>query len=163
MDIIIEHMTENDLPQIAQLLNANSASKNGGLLGNFSIEKVEAMVKTSLSVIVARKNDAVIGVVFSFPITGVGLPPLVTYINQKYPKLVKDNWLYGPICIDEYFRGGTILKSLFDKICHQNNGKPIAFINDDNIRSIRAHAKLGMVRIADFNFQDIPYILVSTL
>ena len=119
MDIIIEHMTENDLPQIAQLLNANSASKNGGLLGDFSIEKVEAMVKTSLSVIVARKNDAVIGVVFSFPITGVGLPPLVTYINQKYPKLVKDNWLYGPICIDENFRGGTILKSLFDKICHQ--------------------------------------------
>ncbi|GAA5097992.1 hypothetical protein [Wohlfahrtiimonas larvae] len=163
MNIIFEPMKENDLSQITQLLHKHSASENGGLLGDFTEEKVQIMVKTSFSVIVARNNDAIIGVVFSFPMTGSDLPPLVAQINHQFPNLVKHNWLYGPVCIDENFRGGTILQSLFDKICRENRGKPIAFINNDNIRSIRAHAKLGMVRIADFDFQDTSYILVSTL
>lgn len=163
MDIIIEQMTEKDLPQITQLLQAYSASQNGGLLGDFSLAKIKTMASTSLAVIIARKDDAIVAVAFSFPMTNTELPPLVAHINQQLPNLVKNNWLYGPVCIDENFRGGTILKSLFDELCYQNHGKPIAFINEDNIRSIRAHAKLGMVRIADFNFKDTPYILISTL
>lgn len=163
MNIIIEPMREKDLSQIITLLQANSASHNGGLLGDFTAEKVQTMIETSISVIVARNNDAIIGVVFSFSITGSDLPPLITHIHHQFPSLVKNNWLYGPVCIDENFRGGTILQSLFDKICSINKGKPIAFINNDNVRSIKAHAKLGMIRIADFDFKGTQYILVSTL
>lgn len=82
-------------------------------------------------------------------------------MNQQFPELTRSHWLYGPICIDAEFRGVTILKSLFDGICAQNSGKPCAFINSDNVRSIQAHEKLGMTTIAEFTFKNTPYVIVS--
>lgn len=77
MTTTIDHMIENDLPQVAKLLQANTASQGGGLLGEFPLEKVSEMFNTSLSVIVARKGDIIAGVVFSFPLNTPELPPLV--------------------------------------------------------------------------------------
>ncbi|MBL7815894.1 MAG: hypothetical protein JNL70_12840 [Saprospiraceae bacterium] len=67
---------------------------------------------------------------------------------------------YGPVCIDEAFRGGDILTKLFDAI--QNYYAPIfpfaiTFINKQNERSMRAHAKktpLSIVGEFTFNGND---------
>lgn len=162
MTMTIKLMTEQDLPRVAELLQANAASQNGGLLGEFPLEKVREMFTTSLSVVIAEQNGTIAGVVFSFPWNTNKLPPLVAYINQTFPDIVKNNWLYGPICIDQTFRGGTTLKSLFNGICAQNSGKAIAFINSDNARSLRAHEKLGMAAVAECTFDDTDYIIVSS-
>lgn len=163
MPLIIEAIKEPAYPAVIQLLQANSASQNGGLLGEFPAPKVMQMIQTSLTTIVARENSRIAGVVFSFPLNTPHLPPLIAEINRLFPALKKDHWLYGPVCIDTDYRGKNLLATLFKAICNENSGNPIAFINKDNIRSIRAHEKLGMQTIAEFDFEGTPYVLVSLL
>lgn len=64
---------------------------------------------------------------------------------------------YGPVCIDEAFRGGDILTQLFEAIQQfyaSNYPFVITFINKQNERSARAHNKktpLSIVGEFDFN------------
>ncbi|MEX0398170.1 N-acetyltransferase, partial [Providencia rettgeri] len=79
---------------------------------------------------------------------------------KQHTEIIQNNWFYGPVCIDRNYRGKNILKILFDSVCSYNQGKPIAFINADNLRSLFAHKKIGMSNVTNFEFNGTSYHLM---
>lgn len=153
-------MNLTDTDKVADLLQANAPSNHGELLGEFPLPKVKSMFMGSSGTMIALTSQDIIGVVFSFSTASTALPPIAHFILKQFPDLTKNNWLYGPVCIDLHYRGQGILNTLYDKICALNTGKPIAFINTQNPRSLAAHQKLGMRVAANFTFDEIDYHLV---
>lgn len=160
MNIEYRLMTQADCFDVTQLLQANAQSQQGGLLGEYPFAKVSAMFANSGSTIIAHDENKIAGVVFSFDIQSASLPPIALFIIEQYSAIIKNNWFYGPVCIDANYRGKNILKGLYNHICAYHTGKPIAFINADNTRSLAAHLKIGMNNVAQFEFQNMPYFLV---
>lgn len=154
-------MAKSDCNAVAQLLQKNAQSNHGGLLGEFPLSKVESMHAGSLSTIIACAENKIIGVVFSFNNQASSLPPLAHFIAKNYSSLMENSWFYGPVCIDENFRGKSVLVHLYNNICTLNKGKPVAFININNRRSINAHRKLGMKKTAQFTYEGTEYFLVQ--
>lgn len=153
-------MDLEDSPKVAHLLQANAPSNHGDLLGEFPLPKVKSMLTGSSGTIIAVTAQDIIGVVFSFSPSSTTLPPIALFILEQFSDLMKNNWLYGPVCINKNYRGKNILKSLYDKVCALHTGKPVAFINAQNLRSLAAHQKLGMSIAANFIFDEIEYYLV---
>ncbi len=78
---------------------------------------------------------------------------------------VENSFQYGPVCIDEAFRGKAILKQLFDLIQENYRDKfpfAITFINKVNERSFKAHARhTPLSIIGDFEFNDNQYCALA--
>lgn len=161
MNYIFQKMTAKDISAVALLLQANSESQQGGLHGEYPLNKVEAMYQNSTNAIVALYQENIIAVVFSFPVTSFSIPPIAQAIHQRFPEITQDNWLYGPVCIDKSHRGKSLLKDLYQKICSLHGGQPIAFINCKNIRSLKAHQKLGMEVVKNFEFDGTSWWIVK--
>lgn len=81
------------------------------------------------------------------------------YLGQTVT--VENSYQYGPICIDKEYRGGEVLKKLFDFSRAQMNKRYpilITFINQINPRSYNAHTnKLGLDVIKTFEFNNNQY------
>ncbi|MFB2538900.1 MULTISPECIES: hypothetical protein [unclassified Acinetobacter] len=72
-----------------------------------------------------------------------------------------NSFQYGPVCIHTDYRGGDVLKNLFDRSC-QHMAKRflllLTFINHKNPRSHHAHVnKLGLTVIKNFEFNSNQY------
>lgn len=154
-------MTAKDISAVALLLQKNSESQQGGLYGEYPLNKVEAMYQSSTSAVVAFYQEKIVAVVFSFPVTSFSIPPVAQAINQRFPEITQNNWFYGPVCIDELHRGKSLLKDLYQQICSLHGGNPIAFINSENIRSLKAHQKLGMKLVKSFEFKDTSWWIIK--
>lgn len=154
-------MTAKDISAVALLLQANSESQQGGLHGEYPLNRVEAMYQNSTNAIVALYQENIVAVVFSFPVTSFSIPPIAQAIHQRFPEITQNNWLYGPVCIDKSHRGKSLLKNLYQKICSLHGGHPIAFINCKNIRSLKAHQKLGMEIVKNFEFDGTSWWIVK--
>ena len=82
---------------------------------------------------------------------------LTDFSLQNTAITTKNSFQYGPVCIDEAFRGQGILGQLFETIqgvYAPNYAFAITFINKQNVRSMRAHARqtpLSIVGEFDFN------------
>lgn len=161
MNYIFQKMTAKDISAVALLLQANSESQQGGLHGEYPLNKVEAMYQNSTNAIVALYQENIIAVVFSFPVTSFSIPPIAQAIHQRFPEITQNNWLYGPVCIDKSHRGKSLLKDLYQKICSLHGRHPIAFINCKNIRSLKAHQKLGMEVVKNFEFDGTSWWIVK--
>ncbi|MFN6884842.1 N-acetyltransferase, partial [Proteus mirabilis] len=97
----------------------------------------------------------------SFPVSSFSLPPIAQEINRRFPSLTYHNWFYGPVCIDKSYRGKSLLTEIYQYICALQGGRPIAFINSENIRSLKAHQKLGMNIVENFQFQGKAWWVIS--
>lgn len=153
-------MTKEDCVQVAILLQANAQSRQGGLLGEYPPEKVESMFTHSLHTIVAESGNTLVGVLFSFSPGTAFVSPVTQQISKQFPALLENNWFYGPVCINADYRGQGVLQSLYKTMSEFNNGKPVAFINQDNVRSVQAHLKSGMREAARFSCDGIAYLLM---
>jgi hypothetical protein len=73
-----------------------------------------------------------------------------------------DAYVYGPVCIDEAARGQGVLEKLFAYVAERLPGRePILFIKANNIRSLQAHARLGLRQVANFELGDETFIVLS--
>ncbi|MFB0771829.1 N-acetyltransferase [Proteus cibi] len=161
MNYIFQKMTAKDISAVARLLQKNSESQQGGLYGEYPLNKVEAMYQSSTNAIVALDQENIVAVVFSFPVTSFSLSPIAQAINQLFPDITLSNWFYGPVCIDQSHRGKSILKDLYQQICSLHGGHPIAFVNSENIRSLKAHQKLGMEVVKHFEFKGTSWWVIK--
>lgn len=158
--IFYRQMVNTDCGQVAALLQENAQSRQGGLLGEYPLQKVENMFAHALTVIIAQDDDVIAGVVFSFPVQSAQISPVTAVISQQFGELLENNWFYGPVCIAADYRGQGILPVLYQRLCAENSGKPVAFINQDNERSVRAHLKSGMKEAGHFICDNTPYLLM---
>ena len=150
----------NDIPAIAKLLQKYEQNKNGGLFSNFSLKKTIAMVNEALTVVIACHDSKVIGVVFAAP-PQEDLPPIIQAMLAVHP-ITADNYLYGPVCIDEEFRNQGVIELMYQKLQQLlPEFHPLLFIGEDNIESIHAHQKLGLTEKAKFIFNGQQFLIFS--
>lgn len=75
--------------------------------------------------------------------------------------VVEDTFQYGPVCIDDRFRGTGLFQKLFEEMRVSFSSRyplGITFINRLNSRSFEAHTrKLGLTVIDEFEFDGRPY------
>ncbi|UYZ85383.1 GNAT family N-acetyltransferase [Entomomonas sp. E2T0] len=158
--LTIKTAEATDIPNIAKLLQKYEQDNNGGLFGNFPLKKVTAMVEEALTVIIACHDSKVIGVVFA-SLPQKDLPPILQAMLAVHP-ITANNYLYGPICIDEEFRGQGITQLMYQKLQQLlPNFRPLLFIAEDNLDSIRAHHKLGLTEKAKFTFNGQHFLIFS--
>ncbi|MEQ5206763.1 MULTISPECIES: N-acetyltransferase [Proteus] len=161
MHYIFRKMTYKDINSVATLLQENSESQQGGLYGEYPQNKVEAMYQYSINTIIAINQENIVAVVFSFPVTSFSIPPIAQEINRRFPEITQNNWFYGPVCIDKSHRGKSLLKDLYQQICSLHGGHPIAFVNSENIRSLKAHQKLGMEIVKNIEFKGTSWWVIK--
>lgn len=84
--------------------------------------------------------------------------PTTQYMGQT---LSMDNsYQYGPIAVDSAYRGSDVFPNLFEFSRRQMKDRypiMITFINQINPRSYRAHQKLGLDLIKEFEFNNNNY------
>jgi exonuclease III len=91
--------------------------------------------------------------------------PTLKYKNAVLT--VENSFQYGPVCIDEAFRGQGILTRLFKaiEVVYQPRFEyAITFINKVNELSIQAHTrKTPLIIIGDFEFNDNKYYALASV
>ncbi|RWR03689.1 hypothetical protein ED28_01495 [[Pantoea] beijingensis] len=155
-----------DAENIADLLIANSADNGGELYGNYSVEVVAEWIERATPTLVALDEGRVIGVLFTAEKARVKAKPVVEML-KVWPGDA-DAYLYGPVCIDVDARGQTdqqqkrVFTELYRELKQQfPTREGLLFINTENTRSIAAHQRLGMTRVADFTCEGTQFVVMT--
>jgi len=126
-------------------------------------------INSDLGIFVAVQDKTVIGYLMAESVDFAVGSPLIAHMLNRLKEFTFDSvtlascklFVYGPVCIDEQYRGQKILDGLFKimlKTLQGHHDAGIAFVSAQNLRSFNAHKiKLGM-RIADeFEFNGRKY------
>ncbi|WP_248805251.1 GNAT family N-acetyltransferase [Pseudomonas sp. MWU13-2100] len=153
--------TAADIEGIAQLLQANAPSQGGSLTGEFPLDKVRQMALGGSPVVVASRDDRVVGVLFSAAKDMHPAPPSIKAMLKAWPG-TPDAYVYGPACIASTERGQGLLPRLYAQLQQHCPGREaILFIRRDNSASLRAHERLGMREVAGFTLEGDEYAVLS--
>jgi hypothetical protein len=176
--LVFRRAETEDFESLVSLQNLNLASnlsdeqrRDGFLSVRFSAEQFADM-NDDLCVVVAVEEKIVkaflsastvqFNAPFALPKTMIDRLPQVIYDSKPL-----SDWfvcIAGPICIDADLRGQGLLKMLYD--CFYNIA-PVQyelatlFVAVDNRRSIRAHEKLGMRIIDEFDFDSRRHVIMA--
>lgn len=70
----------------------------------------------------------------------------------------------GPVCIDQSLRGQGVLEKLYEALYKELFGQydaAVVFVSKENPRSIKAHEKLGMQVVDEFEFGGKNYVIMA--
>lgn len=84
--------------------------------------------------------------------------PSTTYLGEVLS--TSNSYQYGPICVDKKYRGNDVFPNLYEfsrKQMAKRYPIMITFINQINPRSYKAHMKLDLDVIKEFEFNDNHY------
>lgn len=141
--------TLDDAERISALLMANASNRGGTLVGDWSIGVVKDCVTAGQLIIIATEAENLLGVLFTSEKARALAPPVVAMLAAWPGRL--DAYVYGPVCVDLAARGRGVIEALHAELVARQPGREaILFIKADNERSLRAHARLGMVPVASF-------------
>lgn len=160
--ITIRRAATRDVEAIAALLGASAHEHGGELTGPFRESRVAKWVAGSLPVLVAEQAGELQGVlVTSEP--HARSSRAVAAMLAAYP--ARDGaYVYGPVCLAAGARGHGIAAALYTEVQRLLPGREaILFIREDNARSLRAHEKLGMGRVAGFQYDGAGFAVFSDI
>jgi len=142
--------TRDDIVGILELQEQNLGEAGGTLSVRFSSDWFEAAL-ADLPVMVARRGGRVVGYLVSSSPAAQSHLPLIGAMLRVYPG-APDAYVYGPVCVAKSERGRGLAGALLSALRAQLAGREgITFIRRDNVRSLRAHAKMGMREVAEFS------------
>lgn len=130
-------------------------------------------MSTDLGIDVAFDGACLAGYLCAFRCADQPRPPVIEAMLAAFAQCRFDGqpldpaqcYIYGPVCIEREYRGGTLLRKLFDAQRHRLADRyavGAAFIADANPRSFDAHTrKLGMVRVGSFRQGDADFHIVA--
>ncbi len=150
---------------------SDDKKRDGFLTVNFSAEQFADM-NDDLSVIVGVQENVVRAFLCASSVqfnTSFALPKAMI---DRFPRAIYDSkplsdWcacISGPVCIDAALRGQGILKMLYECL---DTTAPVqfelatVFVSLDNPRSIKAHEKLGMRIVDEFDFNSGQYVIMA--
>jgi hypothetical protein len=70
----------------------------------------------------------------------------------------------GPVCIDQSVRGQGVLEKLYEALYKELFGQydaAVVFVSKENPRSIKAHEKLGLNVVDEFDFGGKNYVIMA--
>lgn len=149
-----------DAPAISELLLRNSAAEGGALYGDWSLPVVSAWLAREVAVVVATDGDALVGVLFTDDPAAATAPPVLETLKVWPAK--PGSYIYGPVCISQTHRGQGVFELLLNRLSITLEGREgVLFINQDNQRSLQAHARVGMQACARFELGGTPYVVLT--
>lgn len=151
----------SDARRISELLTANGGDRGGMLLGKWPVEAIERRIAARQPIVVAvDEHDRLLGALLTSE-KGFEAPPPVRAMLQAWPGRA-DAHVYGPVCIAQEARGQGVLEALYEKLrTTYADREAILFIRADNPRSLRAHLKLGMREVAQYDLSGESFIVLS--
>jgi L-amino acid N-acyltransferase YncA len=152
--------TREDIADIVALQEPNLRENGGTLSVRFSADWFEAVI-CDMPIIVARKSGRMVGYLVSSSKAAQAHVPIVQASLRAYPGAA-DAYIYGPICVAETERGRNLPAALMAALREKLPGREgITFIRRDNVRSMLAHAKIGMREVAEFLHGDAAIVVIA--
>lgn len=150
-----------DAVRVSSLLMTNSSERGGALYGDWSIGVVTKWITGEALIAFAIDGSKLLGVLFTSEKAQASAEPVVKML-RAWPGTA-DAYVYGPVCIEEAARGQGVLESLFEYVAARLPGREaILFIKANNIRSLQAHARLGMRQVANFELGGEIFVVLSS-
>ncbi|UII31764.1 GNAT family acetyltransferase [Fulvivirga ulvae] len=146
--------------------------KDGFVTTPFTASQVESIIAQD-GLFIALDRESVVAYIFAGSWDYYAQWPVFPYMTSFFPKVkfpghhltTENSFQYGPICIDRDYRGGDLLKSLFEVMrLGMLKRYPLGatFINKANTRSLKAHVdKLGWHVIGDFEYNSQEYFILA--
>ena len=150
---------------------ADDQKKDGFLSVGFSQEQFKAM-NDNLLVVVGTTTLGVKAflcastVEFNLPLA---LPKAMIdeFPNTIYENKPLSEWnicIAGPVCVDASLRGQGVLDKLYSSfydLAPPQYELAVVFVSVDNPRSIRAHEKVGMSVVGNFEFKGHQHVIMA--
>jgi len=171
--------TSEDIPAILDLQAANlishldeAARQDGFLSVEFTRKQIEEMAD-HVGIIVARDGIRVAGYLCASSRKFNQAFPLLAAMMERFDRIdylgrsltSSRVFIYGPVCIDRFYRGRGLLTGLYETLKKEVTGQydvGVAFVADDNPHSLHAHVKgLGMDRVGEFVFSEKRYHILA--
>jgi len=168
--------THKDIPGILSLQDkylfrnlSKDERKAGFVTTPFTTAQIEEILKQD-GLFIALNNDIIIAYVFAGSWKYFEQWEIFNFMVSRFPQLsfrgkeitTDNSFQYGPICIDQEYRGQGIINQIFETMRLVFKEKyPISFtfINKVNTISEKAHTKkLGWEIIDEFQFNNNTYI-----
>jgi len=173
--------TINDIEDILKLhrkYHINTISKedikDGFVTTNFTYNELKDLIEQEQGIFIAKDKNRVIAYVMSasweFWKRWEMFEFMAKNLKGKEYKGVKINtknsYQYGPICIDKEYRGGAVLKDIFN-FAKEHMAKRfdilVTFVNKNNRRSFIAHhKKLNLDILSEFEYNKNRYYELVT-
>jgi hypothetical protein len=153
--------TMKDAELISALLMANSPDRGGALHGEWPIGVVTKWIESGALVVVAIDGPKLVGVLLTSEKAQASTAPVVAML-KAWPGSA-DAYVYGPVCVDQAARGLGVLETMVaDALARLPGREAVLFINAGNTRSLKAHARLGMVQVANFTLGEQAFVVLSS-
>jgi hypothetical protein len=153
--------TIEDAEAISALLMANSPDRGGALQGNWPIGAVTEWIESGALIVVAMRGPKLVGALLTAERAQASAPPVVAML-KAWPGGA-DAYVYGPVCVEETARGLGVLEAMYaDAVARLPGREAVLFISASNIRSLKAHARLGMVQVANFTLDEQAFVVLSS-
>ena len=168
-----------DYRRILQLQSANYIAnlteeerQSGFLSAQFTVEQT-AQIAEDLGITVAVLNDRVAGFLCAFRKEFPSGSPVIAEMLRSYPRFRFEDrslsnfvsYIYGPVCIAREYRGGGLLRGLYQAQKEDLAGRfeiGVAFVSRSNAHSLRAHVNgLGMAEVGDFEVAPSSYVALA--
>jgi len=176
--ITIRKAEARDYPAIIKLQNANTPDqlseeekKQGFVVSSMTEDTLDAINK-NLAVLIAVQGDELVGFVCLATTDPVPEHPVVKAMYDSFPQQIFNHkplteyrvFLYGPVLINQKWRGQGIAKKLFHAVKNFTENQydlGAAFINDKNPHSLAVHIQgLGMTALTPFTCKNETFQLV---
>lgn len=149
-----------DVADIIALQEPNLRENGGGLSVRFSADWFETAL-SDMPILVARRSGRIVGYLVSSSKAAQAHLPIVQATLRAYPGKA-DAYLYGPICVARTERGRQLPAVLMSALrARVPDREGITFIRRDNVRSMRAHARIGMREVAEFVHDGAAFVVVT--
>jgi hypothetical protein len=153
--------TIEDAEPISALLMANAPDRGGALTGDWPIGVVTKWIESGALVVVAMEGPKLAGALLTSERAQASAPPVVAML-KAWPGST-DAFVYGPVCVDQAARGLGVLEAMYAHATALLPGREaVLFINASNTRSLKAHARLGMVQVANFTLGEQAFVVLSS-
>lgn len=167
--------TIDDIPGISALQEKYHVSTisqedrpDGFVTTLFTYEQFRDLIDKENGLAIACDDDRIVGYAMAASWDYWSEWPLFQHMIKDLPNTrylgqilnTKNSYQYGPICVDKEYRGKDVFPNLFEFSRTQMSHRypiMITFINKINPRSYRAHMKLELDVIKEFDFNNNQY------
>ena len=145
---------------ILALQAANQPERGGSLSASLPYSRIAAMMR-EMPLIVARSDHRITGFLMTSSREINVDVPIIMAMLAAYPGST-DAYIYGPVCVAAEERGRGLAHAMFSELRRLEPAREgILFIRHDNAASLSAHAKMGMRVVADFEFGETKFAVLS--
>ena len=142
--------TPADIPGILALQEPNLPD-NGGSLSVRQSAAWFAHAMAEMPLVIARRDGKVVAYMVTASLAVKTHVPIIQAMLRSFPA-PPNCYSYGPVCVADSERGKGVAGLMFAELCAQLPGQAaMTFVRSDNTASMRAHEKMGMRVLGEFD------------